>query len=112
MEVTDTKPTNPRRLEEDIAEYLGHVESSWNGMSETRTDEELQIMVSNVFDEVKHRLASAACDRRTHTIIEKLGYVASMSSLIVLFDHLCAYGVFLARNRHSSHVLQGIRRAR
>ena len=37
---------------------------------------------------------------------EKLAII--YGSLIVLFDHLCAYGVFLARNRHSSHVLQGI----
>ena len=99
---------NPRRLEDDTAEYLNHIDNTWIAMTESRREEELELMVTNVFEEVKYRLASAACDRRTHAIIEKLAYAASMSSLILLFDHLSAYSVFLARNRHSSHVLQAV----
>ena len=74
----------PRRLEDDVAEYLNHIENDWIGMTESRSDSEMELMVTNVLDEVKYRLASAACDRRTHPIVEKLAYVASMSNLIIM----------------------------
>lgn len=96
---------NPKRLEEDTAEYLLQIDAQWANSTD---EDEVNILVTNVLDEIKMRTASAACDRRTHPIIEKLCLASTMTNLIEIFDRFAPYAVFLARNRHSSHILQAV----
>jgi hypothetical protein len=96
----------PRRLEDDTVTYLTQldVQLSAEGLEEADKD----ILVENVLSEIKQRTASAACDRRTNYIIEKLCYSASLPNLMEIVKRVSPYAVFLARNRHASHVLQAI----
>jgi len=72
----------PRRLEDNIAEYLMKIEMQLTKDS-MLDDDEKNNLIENVLSEVSQRTASASCDRRTNFLIEKL-----------------------ARNRYSSHMLQ------
>jgi hypothetical protein len=96
----------PRRLEEDTITYLMQLDKQLHADSIDPDDQE--ILVENVLDEIKQRTASAACDRRTNMIIERLCYAAKLKQLVEIVSRLTPYAVFLARNRHSSHILQAI----
>lgn len=96
----------PRRLEEDTIKYLTQLDIQLS--AEDLDAESREVLVENVLSEIKQRTASAACDRRTNMIIEKLCYAASLPHLIEIIDRCTPYAVFLARNRHSSHIVQAI----
>jgi hypothetical protein len=96
----------PRRLEEDTITYLMQLDKQLS--AEGLDPEEQEILVENVLSEIKQRTASAACDRRTNMIIERLCYSANLQQLLEIMSRCTPYAVFLARNRHSSHILQAI----
>ena len=93
----------PRRLEEETADYLCQLESQ---LAEIEDDESTEIIVNNVLEEIKLRTASAASDRRTNYIIEKLCYAANIAQLLEILRRCTPYALFLVQNRYSSHVLQ------
>lgn len=112
----------PRRLEDDLADYLIRLDFSRiesledNRVKKTQKHEEdsntldpkeeTEVFVANVLEELKLRTASAASDRRTNFIIEKMCVFANLSQLIEIIQRSAPYILFLARNRYSSHVLQ------
>ena len=102
----DNEAQKPRRLDDDTVTYLTQLDVQLS--SEDLDAEGREILVENVLSEIKLRTASAACDRRTNSIIEKLCYAASLPHLIEIINRCTPYAVFLARNRHSSHILQAI----
>jgi hypothetical protein len=94
----------PKRLDESIVSYLISLEANLSG-----TDiDSLEAIVTNVLLELKNCTASAACDRRTNSIVEKICLTCNIDNIIELFTRFTDYSVFLARNRHSSHVLQSL----
>ena len=98
---------NPRRMEESMVSYLTSLDKQLT--SGPDVDEESRaILVDNVLAEMKSCTASAACDRRVHTIVEKICYAASITNLIEILRRFTDYAVFIARNRHSSHIAQAI----
>lgn len=105
-ECNDNEAQKPRRLDEDTVTYLSQLDVQLS--SEDLDAEGREILVENVLSEIKLRTASAACDRRTNSVIEKLCYAASLPHLIEIINRCTPYAVFLARNRHSSHILQAI----
>ena len=102
----DDETQKPRRLDDDTVTYLTQLDAQLS--SEDLDNEDKEILVENVLSEIKQRTASAACDRRTNMIIEKICYAASLPHLIEIINRCKPYAVFLARNRHSSHILQAI----
>lgn len=96
----------PRRLEEDTITYLMQLDKQLH--ADTIDVDDQEVLVENVLDEIKQRTASAACDRRTNMIMERLCYAAKLKQLVEIVSRLTPYAVFLARNRHSSHILQAI----
>lgn len=105
MDDDDDDKSKPRRLEDGTATYLLQLEAR---MQEEIESDEMEVLVTNVLSEIKQRTASATCDRRTHGIMEKLCFSASLPNLCEIIRRCTPYCVFLARNRHSSHVLQAI----
>lgn len=93
----------PRRLEEETSNYLCQIETQFTDKLDA---EEKQILVENVLSEIKTRTASATCDRRTNFMMEKICLAADLKCLLEITRRCSPYGVFLARNRYSSHVLQ------
>jgi len=96
----------PRRLDKDTAQYLLQIEKQFEMQSASTDPMEIDILVGNVLEEIKLRTACAACDRYTNAIIEKLCYSANFSQLLEIIHRCSPYTLFLAKNRHSSHVLQ------
>ena len=95
----------PRRLEDETADYLAQIEIQFTDA----LDQEDKInLVDNVLSEINQRTASAACDRRTNYLIEKLCYAADLKNLLIITRRFIPYAVFLARNRYSSHLIQAI----
>ncbi len=96
----------PQRLQETMVSYLISLEQQ---VSNTEIDEEAQeTLIENMLIELKSCTASAACDRRTNVIIEKICINANLTNVLELLRRFTDYAVFLARNRHSSHVLQAL----
>ena len=96
----------PQRLQETMASYLISLEQQ---VSSFGVDEEAEdTLMDNMLMEIKSCTASAACDRRTNVIIEKLCINANLANVLELLKRFSDYSVFLARNRHSSHVLQAL----
>ena len=97
----------PKRLEEAVVSYLtdleGQMDSMGNEDAETRA-----FFVENVLTEIKQSTASAACDRRTNSAVERICYNASLENVIEILARFTNYAVFLARNRHASHVVQAL----
>ena len=102
----DGDSNKPRRLEDDTITYLMQLDKQLS--ADGLDPEELEILVENVLSEIKQCTASAACDRRTNMIIECLCYAANLPQLLDIANRCSPYAVFLARNRHSSHVLQAL----
>ncbi len=100
--VGDNEEGKPRRLEEETMHYLLQLDPQLDSTDEA----EVEILVENVLDEIKNRSASAACDRYVNSVIEKICLSASFKHIIELIQRFTQYSLFLARNRHSSHVLQ------
>ena len=102
----------PRRLEADTIAYVTGLKPTLvrrEGEEEEEAEaERMSLLVGNVLDELKSRLASVACDRHTHEVLETLVSFASLPQLLVLMTRLASYAVFLASNRHASHILQTI----
>ena len=98
----DVEEGKPRRLEEDTMHYLLQLDPQLDSTGEADID----ILVENVLEEIKNRTASAACDRNVNSVIEKICLTASFTHIIELIQRFTQYSLFLARNRHSSHVLQ------
>lgn len=97
----------PRRLEADTIAYVTSLKSSIASID--RTDSEaLSLLIDNVLDELKSRLASVAADRNTHDALEEICQLADLSQLLTIAYRLSTYAVFLASNRHASHVLQTV----
>lgn len=94
----------PRRLEEETALYLSQLESQLDEID--KDDESVEILVSNVLEEIKQRTASAASDRRTNYIIEKICYAANIAQLMEIMRRCTPYSLFLVQNRYSSHIIQ------
>jgi hypothetical protein len=103
MDSENTENDKPRRLEEDTTNYLRQIETQF---TDKLDNEEKAILVENVLSEIKTRTASATCDRNTNFLMEKICYAANLPNLLEITKRCSAYGVFLARNRYSSHVLQ------
>ena len=95
------KMDKPRRLEEETAVYLSGLEAQLEGEVE-----DLVVLVDNVLEEIKQRTASAASDRRTNYVVERICCVANIKQLLEMIKRFTPYVLFLAQNRHSSHVLQ------
>jgi len=96
----------PRRLEEDTITYLMQLDKQIH--ADALDPDEQEVLVENVLDEIKQRTASAACDRRTNLIMERLCYAAKLKHLVEILSRFTPYAVFLARNRHSSHIIQAL----
>eukprot|EP01041_Mallomonas_annulata_P003921 gene3921-7818_t len=105
MDQTDQEENGkPRRLDEETAQYLIQL---GNQLSSQKSDEiDGEVLVENVLNEIKTRTGSAASDRRTHEIIEKLCYLSTMKHLLEIIRRFSHYAVFLSENRFSAHVLQ------
>ena len=102
----DDNISKPRRLEEDLVTYLLSLEKE---ISAKDVDEETRsVLVENVLSELRKSMASAACDRRTNLMLEKICYAASLANIVDIATHFTPYAVFMARNRHSSHVVQAL----
>ena len=97
----------PKRLEDAIVTYLVSLETQMASMRDD-SDESKALFVENVLTEIKQSTASAACDRRTNTVVEKICYNATLPNVIEIMARLSNYAVFLARNRHASHVVQAL----
>jgi hypothetical protein len=95
----------PRRLEEETAIYLSGLEPQ---LEDAENNDNIEILIDNVLDEIKQRTASAASDRRTNFIIEKICNFANISQLMEVIKRCAPYVLFLSQNRHSSHVVQSI----
>jgi hypothetical protein len=106
MSAINEDSNKPRRLEEETVKYLELLEPKI--FDEGLDSNEQEILVGNVFEEIKQRTASAAADRRTNLIIERLCYLSNLEQLMVFIERCAPYAVFLCRNRHSSHVLQAL----
>jgi len=98
----------PRRMEESLVIYLISLDKQLTSGGAEVDEESRALLVDNVLTELKQCTASAACDRRINTIVEKICLVASMQNIIELLTRFSEYAVFLARNRHSSHVIQAL----
>jgi len=103
--MSDDDSDKPRRLEDATAEYLMKVELQF---SDDLPQEDKLVLVENVILEIAQRTASAASDRRTNYLIEKICYAADLKNLLIITKRFAPYVVFLARNRFSSHVLQAV----
>jgi hypothetical protein len=98
----------PRKLEEDD-EVVTYLKSLDERLSEEGLDQaDAEVLAENVLTEIKTRTASAACDRRTNLIIEKLSQACSLPNLLQIIERFSPYAEFLASNRYSSHVIQTI----
>lgn len=95
----------PRRLEEETAIYLSGLEPQ---LEDAESNDNIALLVDNVLDEIKQRTASAASDRRTNFIIEKICNFSNMNQLMEVMKRCTPYVLFLSQNRHSSHVIQSI----
>ena len=69
----------PRRLEEETAIYLSGLEPQ---LEDADNNDNIEILIDNVLDEIKQRTASAASDRRTNFIIEKICNFANLGQLM------------------------------
>lgn len=105
----DTSPEHddkPRRLEDndEVVVYLSALDEqiSAQGLDPS----EAEILVENVLSEIKNRTASAASDRRTNLVIEKIVFQASLPQLLIIMQRFVQYIIFLSRNRYSSHIIQ------
>ena len=105
MSACKASEDKPRRLEEDTASYLADIELQFSDELEA---EDKDTLIENVLAEIKQRTASAASDRRTNFLIEKMCMAANAKNLLDVAVRLSPYSVFLARNRFSSHILQVI----
>lgn len=109
---TSEESERPRRLEDNTAAYLLSIAAKIDETSKLpksdESTEEQEILVNNVFEEIKSRTASAACDRRTNSVIEQLLLMAHLEVLIEAMSKFTPYAKFLSLNRHSSHVLEAL----
>lgn len=96
----------PRKLEDETATFLLEIETEFDSLTASNDRESRKVLVENVLNEIENRSASAACDRRTNVILEKLCAEAPIKLLISLITKWSPYAAFLARNRFASHVLQ------
>lgn len=96
----------PRKLEDETATFLLEIENEFDALTASNDWESRKVLVENVLNEIENRSASAACDRRTNVILEKLCAEAPIKLLISLTKNWTPYAAFLARNRFASHVLQ------
>ena len=101
----------PRRLDQGTVQYLKQIDPELDnirhGYSEGDGDIVTRdILIENVLEELKTRTASAACDRNVNSIVEKICLAGSFEHVIELLRRFTPYALFLARNRHSSHILQ------
>lgn len=104
--VTSDSRNKPRRLEDETATYLQDIGPQLERLNVDNSEKE--VLTTNVLDEIKNRIASAMSDRRTNVLMEKLCYLASLSQLLDILVKITPYSIFLARNRHASHVIQAI----
>lgn len=104
----DEDDDKPRRLEPATSAYLAQIEADLDAaMSSPATDPaDIEVLVENVLEEIRVRTASAACDRVANAVVEKLCLAAPLRLVLVIFERIAPYAVFLALNRHSSHVLE------
>ena len=120
-EVRTAHGLKPRRLAETNVTYIVQLatqlatsssSSSSRGAEQAgETEEEREdreVMVRNVLAELAQCTASAACDKRTSDVIERLAYMSTLPQLCELMQRFAPYAIFLARQRHSSHVYQAI----
>lgn len=119
-EVRTAHGLKPRRLAETNVTYIVQLATqlATSSSSSTRgaeqageTEEEREdreVMVRNVLAELAQCTASAACDKRTSDVIERLAYMSTLPQLCELMRRFAPYSIFLARQRHSSHVFQAI----
>jgi hypothetical protein len=101
--------TKPRRLDEGTIQYLKQIDPELDNLSKGFGEgdaEQGAMLVENVLEELKTRTASAACDRSVNAIVEKICLASSFPHIIELLRRFTPYALFLARNRHSSHILQ------
>lgn len=103
----------PKKLDENNVAYLVALETQLavneGSLAEDEDEQERrETLVDNVLAELSQCTASAACDRRTNVLLEKLCYLANLTQLVELLQRFAPYSVFLARQRHASHVLQAL----
>jgi hypothetical protein len=102
----------PRRLEEETAQYLLQLDEQFTQQSSLAPSDEkeemMNILINNVLDEIKTRLASTICDRRTNYLLERICFNSNIQQLMEILNKCQPYGIFLAQNRYGSHVIQAI----
>jgi hypothetical protein len=101
----------PRRLEEETAQYLLQLDEQFTQQQSSllpsdEKEEMMNIFINNVLDEIKTRLASTICDRRTNYLLERICFHSNIQQLIDIMNKCQPYGIFLAQNRYGSHVMQ------
>lgn len=100
----------PRRLDQGTIQYLQHINPELDTISQIQSYgddiDTSEVLIENVLEELKNRTASAACDRTVNSILEKICLAGSFVHVVELLRRFTPYALFLARNRHSSHILQ------
>lgn len=96
----------PRRLEPESVAYLLSLGPAVEAAGSDPEGEAADLLVENLLAELRSRLASAACDRAAHPVLEAVVALASLPQSLAVLRGLAGYGPFLAGHRHSSHLLQ------
>src|SRR5688572_13756683 len=101
----------PRQAEDDVVNYLLSAineldtpsselinydeENTTQAQSNITSEESKQILVQNIFDEIKNHDASLACGKRSSTAVEKLLSYATPKQLYGFFVNLTSYFGYL-----------------
>ena len=118
----------PQKAEQDTVTYLRQIEGLLDDFSrnefnngkkkeedaksmeqdedEEDASEEKNILIKNVFEEIKNQEAALSTDKYSSNIIEKVLKHATEEQLIHFGLGIQEYFLFLSSNRYSSHVLQ------
>jgi nucleolar protein 9 len=100
-----SKIQKPRKVDADLLTYFKEVEHLLENPEE---DLDQELLLQNIYDEMKNHEASLASDKKGSQIMEKLIARSTPVQIRSFFSGCKGYFAFLATNRYSSHVLQKI----
>jgi hypothetical protein len=100
------KIQKPRKVDADLLTYFKEVEHLLDNPGEEDLDQ--QLLLQNIYDEMKAHEASLASDKKGSQIMEKILSRSTPKQIRSFFSGFKGYFAFLATNRYSSHVLQRI----
>jgi hypothetical protein len=95
----------PRKVDDDTITYLRGLEIP---LKTEEDAESRELLVENMFEEVKSKEASLATHRKCSFIMETAVRVAPPAVAVTVAQRLLPYAGFLATDRYGSHVLQTV----